>query len=224
MSLSGSLKVEYPDGREPQTLRFEVAEADADILRRFSMAAHAMLSAVNRAGGLPARVHLSFEPGRGVQFNTEEPTEDQRAAILHFCRPILLTNEPGSFDRACGAVRRSSDHTFLSEHLRRLRHIFSGGDIRDTVVISRGDIAINSDVAFQHWLNGFEYHNDDTRAAMVSQPGDLVPYEAVRPLFMMMLVEKVKAIALLAYLVDRILELPASTVQAPDEPEEPLPE
>lgn len=206
MSLSGGLLFDFPDGRESVHLRFEINEADAEIMRQFTAATQAMLAAFSRAGGLPTQLHVSFQQSETAQFKTEEPTDDQRAAILHYLRPLILTKEPGSFDRSCGAVRRCSDHEFLGTHLRRLRDIYSGANLRDTIVISRGDLALNSEAAFQHWLNGFEYHREADRAAAVAEKGDLLPLEVLRPIFIMMLNEKIKAIMLLSQIIDKMLD------------------
>jgi len=206
MSISGGLRFDFPDGREPVHLRFVINAADAEILRQFSAAAQAMLAAFSRAGGLSTQLHVSFQQGEAAQFKTEEPTDDQRAAILHHLRPLLLTKEPGSFDRTCGAVRRCSDHEFLGTHLRGLRDIYSGANLRDTIVISKGDLALNSEAAFQHWLNGFEYHREADRAAAVAGKGDLLSLEVVRPIFIMMLNEKIKAIVLLGQIIDKMLD------------------
>jgi hypothetical protein len=208
--MSGGLTIQFPDDREPIHIRFEVSEADVPILERYTTALRALMQAIDRMGGLPARLNVSWEIGQAVQFKSEEPTPDQRAALMHYLRPLILTNEPGSFDRVSGALKRSSDHEFIRDRLRRFRDIFAGSDLRDAVVISRGDLALNSESAFQHWLNGFEYHQEEERAAKVAQPGDALPIEAVRPIFMMMLVEKIKAMSLLGQVVEKMLASPNS--------------
>ena len=208
MPLKGNLTVKFADSREPVRFGFCVGPADEQILRQFSTAQRTFSAAFQRDGGLPVSLNLSFREGEGLKVSSEEPSEDQLAVMLHRLRPILPTAEPGSFDRTCGAVRRASDNGFIGKHLRRIRDIYSGSDLRDQVVISRGELILNSDTAFEHWLTGFEYHPGAKRAAVVADAESPLPLQAVRPVFLMMLSEKVKAISMLALFVEKLLEWP----------------
>ena len=208
MPLKGNLTVEFADGREPVRFGFFVGPADELILRQFAAAHQTFAAAFQRIGGLPVSLNLSFKEGEGVKVSTEEPSEDQLAIMLHRLRPILLTEEPGSFDRTCGAVRRAADDEFIGKQLRRIRDIYSGADLRDQVVISRGELVLNSDTAFQHWLTGFEYHPGAKRGELVANADSLLPLQAVRSIFLMMLAEKLKAISMLALIADKLLERP----------------
>ncbi len=200
------MNVEFPDERDPIRFRYSVSDQDEVLLRRFVRSSREVVEAARRAGGLPAKLHLSYSEDSGFRVETAEPTDDQRALILHRLRPLILTNEPWSFDRVCGIVRRSSDHEFLSRHLRWLRGIYTGSEIRNMVVFSRGELVLNSDAAFQHWLNGFEYHQEEDKAAKIADGDSVLPVEVVRPIFMMLLSQKLKAISHLAFFVDKMLE------------------
>lgn len=208
MALTGGLTIEFPDGREPVKMRFAVGDDDELILRSFSVEARALVESVQRVGGIPLQLNLSYHQDEGLSFTTIEPNDDQRAIILHRLRPMILSREPASFDRVCAIVRRSSDHEFLGTHMRRIREIYSGSDLRELLVVSRGEVVLNSEASFQNWLNGFEYHRDADRSAAIAEPEDLLPIQAVRPLFMAMLSEKLKAIVLLNQFVDKLLERP----------------
>lgn len=208
MGLQGHLTVEFPNGEETVVLRFSVSSADEIVLRRFTQTTKDVVEAVHRAGGLPAQLRLSYREETGLRLATEEPSDDLRSVILHRLRPLILKKEPWSFDRVCAIVRRSSDHPFLGRHLRSLRGIYAGKNLQDIVVFSRGELVLNSETAFEHWLNGFEYHREEARAAEVANVDSLLPIEAVRPIFIMLLSEKLKAITLLAYLVEKMLERP----------------
>lgn len=206
MALAGRLTFEFPDGREPIKFGFVLATEDEDLLRQYVAATKDLMDSVRRAGGLSTQLNMSFRRDEGIVYTTTEPTDDQRAIILHRLRPLILSREGASFDRACAIVRRSSEHEFLVTYLRRLRDLYSGKDFRELVVISRNDIILNSETAFHHWLNGFEYHRDAERAALVAEKGDPLPFDVVRPSFMVMLGEKLKAINLLADMVSKMIE------------------
>lgn len=44
MSISGGLRFDFPDGREPVHFRFVINDADAEILRQFSAAAQTIVA------------------------------------------------------------------------------------------------------------------------------------------------------------------------------------
>lgn len=223
MALDGRLTIQFGDGRETVALRFQVSAEGEAVLRQYVEQTDDVLKAIQRVGGLPVELNISFQQGEGLRFNTVEPTEDQRAVILHKLRPMLLKKEPASFDRACAVVSRSTDHEFMSAHLRRLRDVYNGTDLRSTVIISRGETVLNSEAAFEHWLNGFEYHRDADRAAVITDADALLPLEAIRPLYLTMLQEKLKAMTLLANIASKMLErrstdVPASASSEPTTP------
>jgi hypothetical protein len=209
MAKHGRLKVDFPDGRESVWLTFAVSDNDEALLRKYSAATREAISTAQQVGGLAVNLTLTVTVGEPVQFTATEPNSVQRAAILHRLRPLILTNEPASFNNVCAAVKRSSTDDFMKRHLRLIRDRYRGAVMRQQVAILRDEVALNSDTAFENWLNGFgEYHSYPDAAAKIHSENDLLPIEAKRPIFMLLLREKLDAIILLNQIVEKMLEEP----------------
>lgn len=206
MTIAGGLRVEFPDGRPPVELRFEVHENDVHILRGFAADASQLFQSISRMGDVRFALEVMVDNVTGtINAKVAEPSDDQRAVLLHRLRPLILTKEPWSFDRTCGALSRATNHPFMRERLRIIRDVYSGKNLREQVVVSKGGLVLNSDVAFDRWLNGFEYHRDVAGRAELQAADDVLSFEATRSVILDLLLEKVNAIQLLYRLTATIL-------------------
>jgi len=205
VAISGALDVRFSDGREPDKAPFSLTTEHEAVLRRFSVAVKDLAEAVRDAGGLQAALNISFQQGEQLQVRTTQPTRPEREAMLYRLRPLILRKEETSFELVRGIVGQSSGYPELRKYLKRLASIYDGADLRSVVQITHGESVVNSDEAFQQWLNGFEYHRYADSAAAIAGDGALLDIDVLRPIFLMMLSEKLKAIGMLAAIVDAML-------------------
>jgi hypothetical protein len=216
MALQGGLTFQFADGRVAEHVRFAVGDAAQEAaLRHFLTEALALQDALQRQGGFASSYHFSWSVENGVQISGSEPSDDQRAVVLHRLRPILLEEESCYFHSVRGIVARSTESPFLHEWLRQTKARFMGKLIEQKVVISVGDLVLNSERALNHWLYGFEYHRDEAKSVALIKAHDPVPVDSSRPIFIMMLREKAVAVLHLAHVVHKMLQEPTHIV-APD--------
>lgn len=200
--------IESPDGRDPVELRFTLVDSDVDLLEKFLVESKTLFKSLNSIGGIIVSQTISSSESGEISITNTEPSEDQRAIILHRLRPLILQDEPYSFDIICSIVNKSSSHEFMRKHLRGIRNMYSGKNLTGLVKISHGDFVLNSDNGFRTWINGFEYHRDPEKVERIFSHGDMLTVEQLRPIFLLMVSEKIKAIELLSCLVYRMLEIP----------------
>jgi hypothetical protein len=209
MALQGGLTFQFADGRPTEHARFALGDAEVAVLRQFLNEALALQDALLRQGGFASSYHFSWNVEKGVEISGAEPTDDQRAVILHRLRPFLLEGETCYFHSVRGIVARSSETPFLHDWLRATKARFMGKMLEQKVVISVNDLILNSERALNHWLYGFEYHRDEAKAVALIKAHDPVPVDSSRPIFIMMLQEKATAVLHLAHVVHKMLEEPS---------------
>jgi hypothetical protein len=212
MALQGGLTFQFADGRPIQHARFTLGDADEPVLRQFLNEALALQDALRRQGGFAASYHFSWSVEKGVEINGTEPTDDQRAVVLHRLRPFLLEGEACYFHSVRGIVARSTDTPFLHDWLRQTKARFMGKLLERKVIISVGDLVLTSERALNQWLYGFEYHRDEAKSVALIKVHDPVPVDSSRPIFIMMLQEKAVAVLHLAHVVHKMLAEPSDII------------
>jgi hypothetical protein len=208
MGLSGGLKFTFADGRPAQHARFTIAAGDVGVLRSYLAEALILERTVNGWGGIEARLHVSFRMGEPLEISVTEPSPDHRAVLLHRLRPFLLEREPFSFHRTRGIVARGSEGDFMRERLAQIKQLFTGAHLRSQVVVEVNDLVVNSEATLDRWLNAFEYHRDEAEALALIRQHDPIPLDASRPIFISLLVDKMKAILHLGHIIHKMLEPP----------------
>jgi hypothetical protein len=212
MALQGGITFQFADGRPTEHARFTLGVADETVLRQYLTEALALQDALQRQGGFAASYHFSWSVEKGVAISGAEPTDDQRAVVLHRLRPFLLEGETCYFHSVRGIVARSTDTPFLHDWLRQTKARFMGKLLEQKVIISVGDLVLNSERALNHWLYGFEYHRDEEKSVALIKAHDPVPVGSSRPIFIMMLQEKAVAVLHLAHVVHKMLEEPTDLI------------
>ncbi|MCY3019801.1 MAG: hypothetical protein NTW87_12330 [Planctomycetota bacterium] len=196
-------------------MRFALGDADEQVLRAFLHEAQALEDSLLRQGGFAASYHVSWKIGQPLVITGTEPNADQRAVMLHRLRPFLLQGESLYFHSVRGILARSSDSPFLHDWLRQTKARFTCKHSQQQFLISVGDMVLNSEAALNQWLNAFEYHREEAKAIDLIMTHDPFPVDASRPIFIMMLREKVDAVLHLGHVVHKMLSDPAG-LAAPD--------
>ena len=84
-------------------------------------------------------------------------------------RPLILTNEPASFDRIRGLLGRQFAHPTIREHLRELNERYRAGHYQPYFQIHVGETPLFDDTTFNAWLNGTQYHRDIDKRMMIRE-------------------------------------------------------
>jgi hypothetical protein len=162
------------------------------------------LAATRLGGGIQVRARLTWDHEKGLSWSGELPPDDDLAAYLHRLRPFLLQNEATSFDRVCAIIGRALPHEPMRALLRRQRREFDGRNFQSQFQLLSNDVVVNSERVLKLWLNGFEYHRDREQRDEIARLHQLLPMDATRPVFVSMIIDKVRAVAEIATVV-RIL-------------------
>lgn len=190
---------------DAQILAVEIDDDDWDVLVRFTENFE-RLAATRMGRAAHVSIEFTFDVRTGVSWTGTLPPEDEIAAFLHRLRPFLLNDEASNFNRMCNRLGCLIPHPGNVAFLRQQRREFSGRGFQDQVRFLSNDTVVNSEAVLQDWLNAYEYHQDPERRDQLSKVHHhLMPLEALRPLFVSMLIDKARAIAALADLVRLLL-------------------
>jgi len=154
-----------------------------------------------RDGG-PATLNLSNNAESGMSYSVELPPEDQLLALLHRIRPFILQKEPTNFYQVCKYLSRRFADAPFRDFLKSLGEHYSGKRMQDIVRVQSNQVLINSEETLMKWLNAHEYHKDQGKQDELKSLHQVMPLEASRAFFVMMLNEKVKAISILANFIN----------------------
>jgi hypothetical protein len=124
---------------------------------------------------------------------------------LHVARPILLSQEPCSFDRVFSAIGTRFSGSLLRTRLKELRQLYEKGDVQPLMQMSVGDQPLFHDSALKLWLNGVQYHHDLEKRQQIQELEKALGAENVRAIFLTQLSGKFRAALILGQVVNLIL-------------------
>jgi len=151
-----------------------------------------------RLGG-PAELQITYRSGEPMLFRTTLPPDDQLFALMHRLRPLILEKEATYFNRIANTLARRIDNDQFREQMQRLRSTFSLTKHQSMFqIIVNGDFVINSEKALQTWLNGFEFHRFRDKRDTMEEVFVMFPENASKTMFVMLLIDKLRAIQALA--------------------------
>lgn len=154
--------------------------------------------------GNGANVQLQFETKAGQEpsWSAQMPPEDELLAFLHRLRPLILQDEPACFPKILGLLRRKLKDTPIRQFLKWLLQLYKGKEFQGLILIESNNYVMNSEKMLVTWLNGYEYHRDHDKQAILKGHSHIAPFEWSRGVFLNLLVEKTKAIQNLGAFVD----------------------
>jgi hypothetical protein len=191
---------------EAAKLVFELSDQDVFNLSRFLENVDRLSRLPIVQSGLPSSLKIVWDKER-FHVSTSIPSPTDLFAALHALRPFVLSNEPFSFDRTCGILGRLLPDPLARRLLRHARKIYSGELMQEQIQISAQDVVVNSEATLMTWFNSHEYHQDQEKTAAIQAISHLLPLEANKAIFVMLLSNKVDAIASLAALLRVVLGL-----------------
>lgn len=148
-----------------------------------------------REGG-PGSLSINCSEEKGFSYSTNVPPDDRVIVLLHRLRPFVLNNEPTNFNRICNYLGKSLDDEGLRNFLKSLRGYYSGQRMQHLMRITSNNVVINSEETLLTWLNAHEYHKDSDKQKELESLHQILPLEASRAIFIMMLYDKARAITI----------------------------
>lgn len=174
-------------------------------LEGFVNNAHRLMEARVIKEGLSGSLTINYDRAHGLSVRVRLPDEDLILAFLHRLRRFILNDEPSSYNKVTGIIARRFDDPFIRGIVRAQRALYEGRDFQSQVRIESNATLINCDDMLMKWLNAFEFHTDATKQAEIEKLHQLMPLEASRAIFIMILIEKVKAIANIANFIELLM-------------------
>jgi hypothetical protein len=204
MPLSGRLKLAIR-GLGVDEIDYSLSDEDIACLSEFLREVDLLWELPIVQAGVPASYSLEWKNGEVVLLDGSIPPVGEIAAFLHKLRPFILTNEPYSFDRVCGILGKRLNNHFVLRLLKDARELYSGKRMQSRIQIQSQEILLNSEITLMNWLNSHEYHRDKDKAAELDRLHKVFPLESSKAIFVLLLSDKLDALAEAADLVELIL-------------------
>lgn len=152
-------------------------------------------------------VQLNFVGNEGTapQWSVKAPPVDDVLAFLHRLRPLILQEEPACFQKVRAVLKRRLKDASIHPFMERLLDVYEGREMQKVVAIQSNDCIVNSEKMLITWLNAYEYHRDRDKQELLESYSKIMPSEWSRGVFLILLVEKGKAITNLGALVEVVL-------------------
>jgi hypothetical protein len=112
------------------------------------------------AKGLPELQNATLDEKFGWSFAFTPFDWNDVHGALHLARPLILTNEPASFDRIRGILAKQFSQPEVREYLGKLLTRYQDGFYKNSVQIQVGTTSIFDEATFVTWLNARQYHTD----------------------------------------------------------------
>jgi hypothetical protein len=156
---------------------------------------------------MPRLHNITMNQEKGFSITGSEFSYGALCELLHVARPIFLSSEPYSFEKAMGVVGKAAGKgTAMGRHQKFLRETYEKGDLGRYVEIRVNDIPIFNDKTLNAWLNGIEYHQDAEKVKIVEEIESVLTKEGTLGVFAAHLTGRVTAIYKFDQLVSMILQ------------------
>jgi hypothetical protein len=118
---------------------------------------------------------------------------------------FILSDQNASYNKITGIISRKFNNSSIRSIIKKHRKIYDGLNFQGTMQLKINGKIINSEEVLFIWLNSFEYHDDKNKKAEIEKLHQLLPLDVSKALFLMLLSEKIKAIAGIADLVSLLI-------------------
>lgn len=179
---------------ETQEVHADFEDEEVMLLEDFLTNIHRLLESKLIQEGAFGNLRLKFNKDTGFTFEVNLPEEDHILALLHRLRRFILNDERSSYNRVTGIIGRRFEDVAIRSMLKAQRGVYDGKEFQTGIQIESNGVLINSDKMLFDWLNAFEFHNDETKRKEIELLHRMMPLDASRAVFLMLLAEKVKAI------------------------------
>lgn len=197
MSRKAKFNLISADGKAIKTILGEFEDGEWDDLQRFMNYADDLSKIELFKKGGPGQLTLRYERDKGFSYSTTLPPDDQILSLMHRLRPFVLQKESTNFYKVCKHLKRRLEHNEVRDFLDALRKYFSGQRMQQSLIIQSKNITINSESTLRKWLNAHEYHKDSDKQKELEDLHQILPLEASRAIFIMMLFDMAKSVLVL---------------------------
>ena len=185
-------------------------------LLRFRDEANEFLADLKECENLNVRFSLKGNPTGGLSAEVRDTVKSRDLAmILHHLRPFLLQNEPLEFNRTVNLLQRYVRHEWMGTCFRSLKDLFSGKEFQRQVRLTSGELLVNCERTLMTWLNAYEYHRDDDKRRLIEDLNARFPEEFSHSLFVVMVIEKVKAVLRFSDMISSFERRRGSAIKLP---------
>jgi hypothetical protein len=199
--------ISIKDQKTNQETKIEVTLQDGEIetLRAYCKYVEELLSVKILRTGFHANLTLHFSNDGKIATQQTIPPDEDIIVLLHKLRPLILSDEHASFNKATGIIGKNIPSPHIRQMLKDHHALFEGRQLQKLFVVQFHDRIINSDKVLFDWLNSFEFHRDQDKRKEIERLHDLMPIEASRVFFLMLLHDKVSAICQVGQLIELVL-------------------
>lgn len=194
------------DGSLIEAVSGSFDKSDADTLHKFIK----HMSRVRTCGlltrGMPGISNISFTVETGLKLTCASYEKPELYELLHVLRPVILQEEPASFQNVSGLLRKRFTNRRFSDYLKPIRSMFEDGELRSYMQVTLGDQPFFDQSLLSLWLNAEQYHTDEEKAVAWEEFEHSLTVENTRALVMAQLHSKVKALMHLETIVDLVLK------------------
>ena len=185
-----NLHIETQDQSEDVPL--VLSDDDLLVLRRYHRNVERLKKPAFVSPNLPTITNFSFDASSGPRFQFTDFELPHVHELLHVARPIFLSSEPASFERAMSVFGRHARRNLLGRYLRQIGDLYKDGEYKPFFQISVNDQPLFTDKALRTWLNGVEYHQDEDKAEIIDQLASALSQETTQAIFISQLSGRVK--------------------------------
>lgn len=200
MTTTVKLRATSEDGTETHDLELSFDDVDVAMLTRYLNNYDRMVSARIFAAGFPAVKRINWTAASGLVFEVTEFDYGHVCELLHVARPIVLGQEPASFEKVQAVFGKRAKGTALTKHLKHIREVYERGDYQPYFQVSINKTPLFDDETLKTWLNGVEYHQDSEKAELVTALEKALGDETARGIFVAQLSGRMRAAQMLAHL------------------------
>jgi hypothetical protein len=158
------LVLETPD-RERLNVPVALLPAEEASLRLYLVEYDRLMSSKPMQNEIQCGVSFSTSAEGGFTIESNLPSSDDRAILLHRLRPFMLEGEPTNFMRIVRILGHRIPQPVVRELLRMQRGLWTGKTFTAQHPIKVNGRRINGERFLTNWLNGEEYHRDGAKAA-----------------------------------------------------------
>lgn len=194
MSKQISFFIENPDTSSKQKIEAIFDDAELNMLEGYLLQIEDLRKTKLIKHGFHPSLNLKWEKDIGFTVETELPPEDDLLALLHRLRPFILKQEFASFEKVASLLRKKFNHNDFQPFLKYYRHLYQGKQIESVMTIRSNDLIVNSEKTMMDWLNAYEYHRDQDKKLKLKPIFEMFTHDGARAIFVMFVVDKIKAI------------------------------
>jgi hypothetical protein len=155
--------------------------------------------------GRGVHLNVTWAEARGLVTTVSTPPWDDVQFLLYKLRPIILHDEPASFNRTKSLLGRRFKNSPLTPLLKFLGDQYTGQRMQAMVKMRSNGVLMNCEEMLFTWLNAHEYHRDAEKQVLLETLHKVLPLKWSQGVFVCLVIEKVKAADNLSQLCDLML-------------------